>query len=180
MPPGLFIVEQRPGDADDGADGGADTGTGAGADPSDAIAIVEATELTRGPWDHGVMHGGSVCGLVGWAIENALATAINQRNDQRGIQNSDPTQMLCSRLTVDILTGVPVCRLAVATRIVKLGQQTATVDAEFWRADDQSKRPLARATSQWLVTNHESDSGDVQSGNGTQSASDIQSGSSCA
>ena len=47
---------------------------------------VSATELTRGPWAHRVMHGGPITGLLGWAVERAL-----QRPD-----------LVCTRLTVDI------------------------------------------------------------------------------
>ena len=38
------------------------------------------------------MHGGPICGLLAWAIENRLG-----RDD-----------LVCSRLTVEILSGVPV------------------------------------------------------------------------
>ena len=33
---------------------------------------VKPTELTRGPWSHGVMHGGPICGLLAWILETKL------------------------------------------------------------------------------------------------------------
>ena len=91
---------------------------------------VEATELTRGPWSHGVMHGGPICGLMSRFIEREL----------------DREDLICSRYTVEILSGVPVGALGVAANVVKNGKRTAVVEASI----THDGRLTARATSQWL------------------------------
>lgn len=92
---------------------------------------VEPTELTRGPWSHGVMHGGPICGLLAWAIEKRL----------------DRDDLACTRLTVEILSGVPVENLMTSAEVVKNGKQTAVAEASI----SHEGKMLARATSQWLV-----------------------------
>lgn len=92
---------------------------------------VKPTELTRGPWSHGVMHGGPICGLLAWILEKKL-----NRED-----------LVCTRLTVEILSGVPVENLSPSSEVIKSGKQTAVVEASISR---QGKL-LARATSQWLT-----------------------------
>ena len=103
---------------------------------------VRATELTRGPWAHQVMHGGAICGLLGWAVE---------REQQRlGINQ------VCSRLTVEILSGMPMATYEVTAATVKAGKRTALVDAEVRAVPTEGGAPpsgrlVARATSQWLT-----------------------------
>ena len=103
---------------------------------------VRATELTRGPWAHQVMHGGAICGLLGWAVE---------REQQRlGINQ------VCSRLTVEILSGMPMATYEVTAATVKAGKRTALVDAEVRAVPSEGAAPasgrlVARATSQWLT-----------------------------
>lgn len=106
---------------------------------------VRATELTRGPWAHQVMHGGAICGLLGWAVEREQReTGIDQ---------------VCSRLTVEILSGMPMATYEVSATTVKAGKRTALVDAEVRAAPSQSPdsggqvtgRLVARASSQWLT-----------------------------
>jgi acyl-coenzyme A thioesterase PaaI-like protein len=94
---------------------------------------VTATELTRGPWATGVMHGGAICGLLGWAVESAL-----QRPD-----------LVCTRLTVEILSGIPIESFEVTATIVKGGKRTAVVESQLMHHG----RMLARASSQWLLPN---------------------------
>ena len=103
---------------------------------------VRATELTRGPWAHQVMHGGAICGLLGWAVE--------REQQQLGIDQ------VCSRLTTEILSGMPMATYEVTATIVKAGKRTALVDAEVRAAPPESAAPgsgrvVARATSQWLT-----------------------------
>jgi acyl-coenzyme A thioesterase PaaI-like protein len=93
--------------------------------------LVTASELTRGPWAHRVMHGGPICGVLGWAVETALG-----RSD-----------LVCTRLTVDILSGVEVDELTVTRTVHKAGSRTALVDASLV----QGGRVVARASSQWLL-----------------------------
>jgi acyl-coenzyme A thioesterase PaaI-like protein len=94
-------------------------------------SVVPST-LTRGPWAHGVMHGGAVCGLLGWIVETRLA-----RPD-----------LVCTRLTVEILSGVPPETLELSSEVVKKGRRTAVVDG----AIHHGGRMVARASSQWLAS----------------------------
>lgn len=96
---------------------------------------VRATELTRGPWAHQVMHGGAICGLLGWAVERE--------------QRRSGIDQVCSRLTVEILSGMPMATYEVTATTVKAGRRTALVDAEVRAGGDG--RLVARATSQWLT-----------------------------
>ena len=106
---------------------------------------VRATELTRGPWAHQVMHGGAICGLLGWAVERE--------------QRRSGIDQVCSRLTVEILSPMPMATYEVAATAVKAGRRTALVDAEVRAAPSKSSTPaesdrgrlVARATSQWLT-----------------------------
>ena len=93
--------------------------------------LVTATELTRGPWAHRVMHGGGITGILGWAVDRAL-----ERPD-----------LVCTRFTVDILSGVPVEELAVRSIVRKEGTRTAVVDASL----EYDGLQVARASSQWLL-----------------------------
>ncbi|WP_420624351.1 thioesterase family protein [Candidatus Poriferisodalis sp.] len=115
MPPGLYV--QEPGG-------------------------VRATELTRGPWALQVMHGGAICGLLGWAVERE--------------QRSLGIAQVCSRLTVEILSGMPMASYEVTATTVKAGKRTALIDAEVRAAPPETGAPgdgrlVARATSQWLT-----------------------------
>ena len=101
---------------------------------------VRATELTRGPWAHQVMHGGAICGLLGWAVERE--------------QQALGIAQVCSRLTVEILSGMPMAAYGVTARAVKAGRRTALIDAEVRTAAGGAAgegRLVARATSQWLT-----------------------------
>lgn len=106
---------------------------------------MRATELTRGPWAHQVMHGGAICGLLGWAVER----------EQRRLGIAQ----VCSRLTVEILSGMPMADYEVTAATVKAGKRTALIDAQV-RAEppggsgegvSERGRLVARATSQWLT-----------------------------
>ena len=59
------------------------------------------------------MHGGPICGLLARTIENRL-----HRED-----------LVCSRLTVEILSGVPVGLLETSSELIKNGKRTAVVEA---------------------------------------------------
>ena len=95
------------------------------------------TDLVRGPWDHGLQHGGAVCGALGWAMGRKLVDAAAP--DQ-------PPSQLC-RLTTEILRPVPVAPLRFRTDVVRHGKRSQVIGAELL-ADD---RPVARATSQWAT-----------------------------
>jgi len=93
-------------------------------------ATLHPTTLTRGPWDHGFLHGGAVCAAVGWAIEAA---------------QPDPGLML-SRLTVEIRSMVPLAPLRTAAAVLKGGRRTQVIEATLAHDD----RLLVRAVSQWV------------------------------
>ncbi len=92
---------------------------------------VVSTELTRGPWAHRVMHGGPICGALGRTVELGLG-----RQD-----------LVCTRFTVDILSGIPVEPLRCSHEVRKAGKRTALVDGFL----EHEGRLVARATSQWLA-----------------------------
>ncbi len=105
---------------------------------------VRPTELTRGPWSHGIMHGSGICGLLGWALETELVAAVADA----ARAGRDVASLVCSRMTVEMLSGVELADMSVSARAVKLGRRTAVVDASFGRPGEPA---LARATSQWLA-----------------------------
>jgi acyl-coenzyme A thioesterase PaaI-like protein len=94
-------------------------------------ATLVPTTLCRGPWDHGYLHGGAVCGALGWALE------------QSGAQDG----LAMARATVEIRSMVPLGPLRTHTAVVKPGRRTRVIEATV--ADDTGV--LARATSQWVA-----------------------------
>ncbi len=109
------------------------------------------TELVRGPWDHGLQHGGAVCGALGWSTHQAISDAAADA----GVGNGQRSR-LC-RLTVEILRPVPVAPLEHRATIVRRGRLSQVVDAELV-ADG---RLVARATSQWATTRPDGDRSDI-------------------
>ncbi|MCC6434246.1 MAG: thioesterase family protein [Acidimicrobiales bacterium] len=93
--------------------------------------VLHPTALTRGPWDHGCLHGGAVCGAVGWALEQAQPRP----------------ELALARLTVEIRTMVPLVPLRTRAAVVKGGRRTQVIEAELLDGD----RVLVRATSQWVL-----------------------------
>lgn len=89
------------------------------------------TTLCRGPWDHGYLHGGAVCGAVGWALEQAC---------------SDDGLVL-ARATVEIRAMVPLGPLHTHGVVVKPGRRTQVIEATL----TNGAGVVARATSQWVV-----------------------------
>jgi acyl-coenzyme A thioesterase PaaI-like protein len=94
-------------------------------------ATLLPTTLCRGPWDHGYLHGGAVCGALGWALEQACP--------------DDALAM--ARATVEIRSMVPLSPLRTHAVVVKPGRRTQVVEATL--ADDSGI--VARATSQWVA-----------------------------
>ncbi|MCP3991821.1 MAG: thioesterase family protein [Actinomycetia bacterium] len=99
--------------------------------PSQARAIPSL--YCRGPWDHGLLHGGPVGGLAGWAAEHLV--------DPDGDQ-------ICSRLTVELLSAVPLEPLDITAVVSKPGRRSRVVDVSI----GCDGRTVARATSQWVAT----------------------------
>lgn len=95
-------------------------------------ARVHPTEYGRGPWDHGLLHGGPVGGLAAWGAEQLVAPEEN---------------LFCSRVTLEMLSGVPMVELEVNSTIVKAGRRSKVVDVTI----TSSSRIVARASSQWVV-----------------------------
>ena len=94
-------------------------------------AVLRPTTLTRGPWDHGFLHGGAVCGAVGWALEQA-------RPDD---------DLVLARATVEIRSMVPLGPLRTDGAVVKPGRRTRVIEATL--ATDAGV--VVRATSQWVA-----------------------------
>lgn len=97
--------------------------------------VVVPRLLGRGPWDHGFLHGGAVCGLAGWAVERAVAEAGGSEG------------LALSRLTVELHAMVPAEPLRVATSVARPGRRVRVVDVELWHGE----RRVARASSQWVA-----------------------------
>ena len=93
--------------------------------------VLHPSELTRGPWDHAFLHGGAVCGAVGWAIERA---------------QTDPAFAL-TRMTVEIRSMVGLVPLETAAFVVKAGRRSRVIEATL----SHDNRVLVRATSQWAI-----------------------------
>jgi acyl-coenzyme A thioesterase PaaI-like protein len=93
--------------------------------------VLVPTTLTRGPWDHGFLHGGAVCGAVGWALERA-------RPDD---------DLMLARMTVEIRSMVPLGPLRTEAAVSKPGRRTRVIDATL----HHEGRLVARATSQWVL-----------------------------
>ena len=108
----------------------ADPGTPAALFVRDGSTL-HPTTLTRGPWDHGFLHGGAVCAAVGWALESA---------------QPDPG-LLCARMTVEIRSMVPLAPLGTAATVVKGGRRTQVLEATL----SHEGRTSVRATSQWVA-----------------------------
>jgi hypothetical protein len=104
MPPALFVPE------------------GAG--------VVVPTELCRGPWDHGALHGGPLGGLAGWAVERVA-----------------PAGMQLIRLTVELWAAVRLEPVEVVATAARPGKRVAVIDAEA----RQQGRVVMRASSQWAT-----------------------------
>jgi Thioesterase-like superfamily len=86
-----------------------------------------ATELTRGPWDPGVQHGGPPAALLGRAVEG--------HGDRAGLQ--------VARVTFDILRPVPIGELAVATRTLRGGRSVELVEAALSASGAEVMRATA-------------------------------------
>jgi acyl-coenzyme A thioesterase PaaI-like protein len=110
--------------------------------------LLVPTDLVRGPWDHGLQHGGAVCGALAWVAHRAIEA------DDPGCAPDAPTKgrggsfQLC-RLTTEILRPVPVAPLGHRASITHRGRRSRVVTAELLNGD----RAVARASAQWAVVN---------------------------
>jgi hypothetical protein len=79
----------------------------------------EAAPSTRGPWDAAMMHGGPPAALLARAVEH-----------------TDPgSELVVTRLTIELLGGVPIGPLTVATSLAKTGRRFQIVDATMHAGD---------------------------------------------
>ena len=117
----------------------------AGAAAASSEFRVRPTSFGRGPWDHGLLHGGPVVGLAAWASERL----------------TDGTGLVCARLTAELHHGVPLADLDVSSMVVRASRRSIVVDATI----RHGSRVVARSSSQWLLpsTGWQSDGAPVPS-----------------
>jgi hypothetical protein len=89
--------------------------------------LVVPTDLARGPWDLGALHGGPVAAVLARAAERT---------------ESDVAMQL-ARLTVELLRPVPVAALAIGTRVVRPGRKVQLVEVTVEAGDQQVARAIA-------------------------------------
>lgn len=83
------------------------------------------TEYSRGPWVGDALHGGPTAALLAHLCETA-------RGDAGEI---DPIEMHPARLTVELLSPVPLVRLRPVVQVVRAGRKIRLVEAELWDGD---------------------------------------------
>jgi acyl-coenzyme A thioesterase PaaI-like protein len=103
-------------------------------DDVDATMVVEATDVARGPWSAGALHGGPVAALLAVAAEALPSVA----------------PMFPARVTVELLRPVGLGRHRVDRRIRRQGRKVRTLDVDLVPLD--ATEPVARATVQQIRT----------------------------
>ncbi|MEU5995271.1 thioesterase family protein [Spirillospora sp. NPDC047418] len=91
-----------------------------------------STVATAGPWSPGFQHGGPVSGLIGRAFE----------------QHDPVPGTRVARVTVEILSPVPVAELRVDVRVVRPGKRVAHLEGEI----THEGRTVVRATAWRILT----------------------------
>ena len=94
-------------------------------------ATLLPTTLCRGPWDPAFLHGGAVCGALGWALE----------------QTHPGDEFMLARATIEIRSMVPLSPLRTHATVVKPGRRTQVIEATL----TSDRGVVARATSQWVA-----------------------------
>ena len=87
------------------------------------------TELARGPWDPGALHGGPVTALLTRALEALEA----------------PVPMRLARVTVELLRPVTLVPLELTTEVVRPGAKVGLIEARLQRVADGQVVAVARA-----------------------------------
>ncbi|GIG92951.1 thioesterase family protein [Plantactinospora endophytica] len=100
--------------------------------PTDDPERYVATPSTEGPWNADLQHAGPPCALLTRAVEQVPSSL------------DGPAQV--TRLTVEILGGVPVAEVAVRATLVRPGRSVELVEAELHAAG----RPVLRARA-WRI-----------------------------
>ncbi len=104
--------------------------------------VLTPTDLVRGPWDHGLQHGGAVCGALGWAVMTAFDQIPGSSADGR---SGPDDRFILSRLTTEILRPVPATPLRYETSVDRAGRRSRVISASLWNGETC----VARASSQW-------------------------------
>ncbi len=86
-----------------------------------------AAPIARGPWDEQMMHGGAPSALLARAVESCEPGA----------------DLVVTRLTIDLLSGVPLGRVDVTASVVRPGRRFQVVEATLDAGDRRAC--LARA-----------------------------------
>jgi hypothetical protein len=86
------------------------------------------TDLARGPWDPGALHGGPVAALLTRALEAIEA----------------PVPMRLARVTIELLRPVTIVPLALSTEVVRPGGKVGLLGATLRRVDDGQVVAVAR------------------------------------
>jgi hypothetical protein len=92
-----------------------------------------ATELTRGPWDHGAQHAGPPAALIGREVERLGGGRI-------GGAEGPPAQV--GRITYEVLRSLPIAALRVEARVVRPGKRVEMFEATL---SDEGGETLMRA-----------------------------------
>jgi acyl-coenzyme A thioesterase PaaI-like protein len=111
--------------------------------------IVVATDLSRGPWEVGSLHGGPVSAVLAYGVESHLPQAPHVRDvfepGEPGVPKADATDassFVVARLTIELERAVPPhVPLTLRSEIVRPGRKVQLVEATL--SDDV--RVLARA-----------------------------------
>jgi Thioesterase-like superfamily len=90
--------------------------------------VVLPSELARGPWDPGSLHGGPVAALIAHVVEQ---------------QHSDDVDWFVARLTIELERPVPMEPLRVHADVTRPGRKVSIIETTITRAD--SGAVLARA-----------------------------------
>lgn len=124
--------------------------------------VLLPTDLVRGPWDHGLQHGGAVCGALAWVAEQAQAVMAETEAADR---------FMLARLTVEILRPVPVAPLSYRSSIARNGRRSRVLGASLWHGE----RCVARCSSQWVKTDVRQSASHSESQSDSRSESEVDS-----
>ena len=104
-----------------------------------------ATELTRGPWDDSLQHGGPPAALIGRAFEKLCASTREARGGgERGGTPSERS-MRVARVTVELLRPIPIGAVTVRAELVRQGKKAAWMTATLLAGDREACRASALA-----------------------------------
>lgn len=85
-----------------------------------------ATELSRGPWDVGSLHGGPPAALVAGELEHLIADFAR---DELTTDDGASVEFFPARFTAELLRPVPLAELTVSTTLRRPGRRICVADA---------------------------------------------------